>query len=699
MALFEGTKLEDITLSVTTTMQGDVFSAIKAGDNISLAFFNGVHVTSTDFQPRGLALKDCQVDIMGNTNYNLEGIGNVANKLIQTGKYGEVRITSSGSSTIDIVNMLTGKMEVIVDLRAIYDDSWATLQIADIASMYRFIRAVGFYITDVYGKPLDAITNEDGKSKDKDEASNVIVNRRISLVLAKTEELGGAIVKDLAPYLRNSIDEWKKKIYLTKMPKHPDYDVITPFNSSFKCSYVGEHKSNRDVKRFVHIISLNDEGEKFLGERKIGLLEYIQKEFNLALITGRHPNIMSIDTPRTLDSGLVAYTEPVCDTTLDKVYVFGKALESPDQFFDHMAQILDGLAFCHRYEPQVIHGDLKLDNIGIIDGTIKLDDFGVSSLVRELNEPDIRGKNIGSIDTRAPELFELGNKITTQTDVYSIGAITLRMFTGYYPTPGFIPKPVKGDENRPKYEEDINEFRQTDYTRVLQQRMSNVPEDISNLIMRCLDRDPHNRPVDASTVKEEFDKIRKRYEAYRSLAERVKQDVVNTKPSDYLNPHLEETEQRLLQMVPNASYAERLAALMHDYERATGRKVTQKENEDYESYKKKHAERSARIAGSMLKERDVDTDFIDEVATLIRYHDRKNLPKGHTKYHRKIEQVRDADALSFFENNLDEYLRVHSGDDARLKTKILFMHGMMSVEARRALSQSISNKISHYLNS
>jgi fructose-1,6-bisphosphatase/inositol monophosphatase family enzyme len=144
MALFEGPKFGDITVNVTTTMQGDVLSAIMESPERSVAYINNVRLAESDFQTPDLRLKDCQIDIMGNTNYNLAGIGALAEKLIRNNKYGEVRITSSGSSAVDIVNMIAGKMDAIVDLRALYKDSWANLEIADIASMYRFLKAAGF---------------------------------------------------------------------------------------------------------------------------------------------------------------------------------------------------------------------------------------------------------------------------------------------------------------------------------------------------------------------------------------------------------------------------------------------------------------------------------------------------------------------------------------------------------------------------
>jgi serine/threonine protein kinase len=693
MALFEGPRFEDITVNVTTTMQGDVLSAIMESPERSVAYLNNVRLAEMDLQPPDLRLKDCQVDIMGNTNYNLAGIGALAEKLIRNSRYGEVRITSSGSSAIDIVNMIAGKMDAIVDLRALYKDSWANLEIADIASMYRFLRAVGFYISDVWGNPVDSYT----KNKD------VLRNDRITLVVARTEEIGRAIVEDLRPHIDDSVLEWGKRVFMINMPRHPDYEPISPpIESPFKVSYVGRHKISGQT-RFIHLIQLNEDGREFLKQENISFEDYLRKECRVADLADRgHKNIIRVETPKILPNGLIALVEDPCDTTLSKVYKFGESVSSMETFYDHVLQILEGMSFCHTREEPVVHGDLKLDNIGMIDNVIKLDDFGVSSLVREINTPELRGKNIGAIDTRAPELFLEDSKKSTRSDVYSIGAIIFRMLTGYYPNPEACntPKPSKTDPKRPEYEQEIEKFRTSEisYRGGLEKRLRDVPADLRRLIMRLLDRNSLERPENALVVKEEFEIIKRRFEIYRSLKERVMQEIANTAPSDYLNPHLPDTEVKLLGFEPGATYAERLAAFIHDYERVSGRSTKKSKDEDYSTYKRRHAARCARTVEDILLEIGADKEFIREATLLIRYHDHLNLPKTFQEYHRGIERIRDADSLSFFDVVVDEYLDQHKDDPERIKIKVRFMYEKMTGKGKKRVENlPVFEKIRQYL--
>jgi hypothetical protein len=88
-----------------------------------------------------------------------------------------------------------------------------------------------------------------------------------------------------------------------------------------------------------------------------------------------------------------------------------------------------GLAYLH--ELQIIHSDIKPDNIGVLHGDPVLLDFGIASFLG----PDRSGRdNPGSIKTRAPELFGVAVRPTFASDVWAMGA-TLMAFAsgGEYP--------------------------------------------------------------------------------------------------------------------------------------------------------------------------------------------------------------------------------------------------------------------------
>lgn len=91
-----------------------------------------------------------------------------------------------------------------------------------------------------------------------------------------------------------------------------------------------------------------------------------------------------------------------------------------------MKQILS--AFQVLQHKDIIHRDIKLENLFLKDGVVKLGDFGFA---REL-----QGKYAitwcGSLFTMAPEVIE-SRKHGKEVDIYSLGVILYQMVFGDYP--------------------------------------------------------------------------------------------------------------------------------------------------------------------------------------------------------------------------------------------------------------------------
>jgi len=95
-----------------------------------------------------------------------------------------------------------------------------------------------------------------------------------------------------------------------------------------------------------------------------------------------------------------------------------------------------------------------------------------------------------------------------------------------------------------------------------------------------------------------------------------------------------------------------IAALGHDIERAMEEvKVKRGEFADYDSFKRAHAENSARIVSQIMRECGWDEASVCRVADMIRLHE--------TGGDEMSDLLRDADALSFFEVNLPHYFKRH----------------------------------------
>ena len=140
-------------------------------------------------------------------------------------------------------------------------------------------------------------------------------------------------------------------------------------------------------------------------------------------------------------------------------------------------QVCEGLAEAHRLG--VVHRDLKPSNIMIDrEGTVRVMDFGIA---RSLRVKGITGAGImiGTPEYMSPEQVE-GKDIDQRSDIYSLGIILYEMMTGRVPFEGDTPFTV-GVKHKSEIPKDPRQFN------------AQIPEDLSRLILRCLEKDKEKR--------------------------------------------------------------------------------------------------------------------------------------------------------------------------------------------------------------
>jgi len=155
--------------------------------------------------------------------------------------------------------------------------------------------------------------------------------------------------------------------------------------------------------------------------------------------------------------------------------------------------VCEGLAEAHRLG--VIHRDLKPSNI-IIDkeGNARIMDFGIA---RSLRTKRITGEGviIGTPEYMSPEQVE-GKEADQRSDIYALGVILYEMLTGRVPFEGDTPLAiaVKHKTEVPRDPKLVN---------------AQIPDDLSRVVLKCLEKDKEKRYQSADALHLELEKIEK----------------------------------------------------------------------------------------------------------------------------------------------------------------------------------------------
>jgi serine/threonine-protein kinase len=170
---------------------------------------------------------------------------------------------------------------------------------------------------------------------------------------------------------------------------------------------------------------------------------------------------------------------------LSMEHIDGEDLESilrrsgrlpPDRALEAARQLCAGLAAIH--DAGILHRDLKPANV-MIDrrGRVRITDFGVAALAGEVGGGEPRA---GTPAYMAPE-HVAGGEVTVRSDLYSLGLVLYEMFSGR--------RPFR-----------LGDHEAAEPAMALSWLVGDMDPAVERAVLRCLEREPRERPASALAV-------------------------------------------------------------------------------------------------------------------------------------------------------------------------------------------------------
>ncbi len=221
------------------------------------------------------------------------------------------------------------------------------------------------------------------------------------------------------------------------------YEFVSTLGSgSFGKVKLYQDKKCNDIKFAIKTVSKED--SFILDEIKI-------------LRTIDHPNIVKYFETYEDGKNIHIVMEYIPGSTLDKVITkLGKKKITENDCYKVLCCLLRAILFLHNMN--IMHKDLKLENIlfsviGKYD-SLKIIDFGLSSRqnVNKKGKSHSEDYRVGTTHYMAPEVVKF-EKLSPKVDIWAIGVIIYRIFTGNFPFDGSSEKEIFAKIVKGEYDE------------------------------------------------------------------------------------------------------------------------------------------------------------------------------------------------------------------------------------------------------
>ena len=205
-------------------------------------------------------------------------------------------------------------------------------------------------------------------------------------------------------------------------------------------------------------------------------------------------------------------------------YLSGKNLKSLiascsltlPKFLNICHQICLGLKSAHKGVTlqgkvyPIIHRNIKPENIFITEsvkksGVVKILDFGIANFLVEHSHLKLTESLIHNLPYCSPEDVERNKLLDVRSDIYSLGIIMYEMLFGKYP--------FDTTNYSFKSRNEVNKSQNIDIFKVVTPQF-NIPQELKELIVKCLDKNTELRPKNIDDVIQEIENIHS-YSGYK----------------------------------------------------------------------------------------------------------------------------------------------------------------------------------------
>ena len=196
-----------------------------------------------------------------------------------------------------------------------------------------------------------------------------------------------------------------------------------------------------------HVFVANDELQqrrvvvKVLSPELAGTVdgERFRREIHILTLL-HHPGIVPV-----LGSGpagpLVYYTMPMIDGDSLRTVLHRERQLPIEKAVRYATEVADALAYAHEHN--IVHRDIKPDNILIDGDRAVVMDFGISRAIERSADIDsltASGFTIGTPKYMSPEQAAAVKHIDGRSDIYSLACVLYEMLVGEPPFPGTNPR-------------------------------------------------------------------------------------------------------------------------------------------------------------------------------------------------------------------------------------------------------------------